>query len=194
MTKQHGPWQIVTSNEVYSDPWVTLRRDEVIRPDGKPGSYSVVNLKPGVCVLAIDDDNYVYLTEEFHYGVGRVTVEGVSGGVESDENPLAAAQRELKEELGISAELWYGLGTCDPFTASVVSPTRLYCARKLTFSDASPEGTEQIRCVKLSLTDALQRTMDSQITHGPSAVLILKVAAMQHAHGPVWWEACQTAP
>jgi hypothetical protein len=83
--KRHGPWQIIESHEVYRDPWVAVRRDNVIRPDGKPGTHSVVMLKPGVTVLAIDDETNVYLTEEFHYGVGRITIEAVSGGIEPGE-------------------------------------------------------------------------------------------------------------
>src|SRR5580692_12443866 len=114
---QHGPWKIVESHEVYRDAWIRLQKDDVIRPDGKPGTYSVVTLKPGVTVLAMDDNGYVYLTEEFHYGVGRTTVEAASGGIEPDERPLDAAKRELQEELGIEAEDWTDLGVVDPFTA-----------------------------------------------------------------------------
>jgi ADP-ribose pyrophosphatase len=174
--KQHGPWRIVESHHVYQDAWIRVRKDEVIRPDGKPGMHSVVTLKPGITVLAVDDDGNVYLTEEFHYGVGRTTVEAVSGGIEPDELPLGAAKRELREELGIEAEEWLDLGVVDPFTASVVSPTQLYLARKLRFGDQSPEGTEQIQCVKMTLAEAVQKVITSEITHGPSCVVILKAA------------------
>ena len=173
---QHGPWKIVNSHSVYTDPWLTVRRDDVIRPDGKPGTYSVVNLKPGVSVLAIDSKNNVYLTEEFHYGVGRVTLETVSGGIEADESPLLAAQRELQEEIGIKASTWHDLGRCDPFTASVVSPTSLFLACDLTIGDASPEGTEQIQCVELSFSEAIEKVMNNEITHAPSCLVILKAA------------------
>ena len=175
--KQHGPWQIAKSREVYRDPWLNVRKDDVIRPDGAAGTHSVVNIKPGVCVLAIDDAHDVYLTEEFHYAVGRVTLEAVSGGIEPDEDPLMTAKRELREELGIDAQEWVDLGICDPFTASAVSPTKLYLARGLSFGADSPEGTEQIRCIKKSLTEAVDDVMESRITHGPSCVLILKAAA-----------------
>lgn len=170
----HGPWMIVSTREVYRDPWLSLRRDEVIRPDGRPGTYSVVHLKPGVCVLAVDHDRNAWLTEEFHYGVGRVTLEGVSGGVEPGEEPLAAARRELKEELGIEAEHWTDLGLVDPLTGSLVSPTRLYLAQGLTFGADAQEGTESIRCVKLPLAEVVERVLSSDITHGPSCTLILK--------------------
>lgn len=174
--RRHGPWQIVASREVYRDPWISLRRDEVTRPDGEPGSYSVVDLKPGVCVLAIDAADNAYLTEEFHYGVGRVTIEAVSGGIDAGEDSLATAKRELHEELGIEADQWTALGTVDPFTANVVSPTRLYVARGLTIGEPQLEGTELIRCVKLPFQQVVQMVVTGEITHAPSCVLILKVA------------------
>jgi ADP-ribose pyrophosphatase len=186
---QHGPWQILESHEVYRDPWIAVRKDDVVRPDEKPGTYSVVTIKPGVTVLAMDDERSVYLTEEFHYGVGRITIEAVSGGIEPDEGPLETAKRELREELGIEADEWIDLGIVDPFTASVVSPTQLYLARKLRFGEQAPEGTEQIRCVTMTLAEAVQKVIDSEITHGPSCVLILKAArestASATASGPV---------
>lgn len=172
--KSHGPWTIVRTKEVYRDPWLTLMTDEVIRPDGNPGTYVVAKLKPGVCVLALDDDEHVYLTEEFHYGVGRVTLEAVSGGVEPNENPLATAQRELAEEAGVTAERWTDLGVADPFTANVVSPTQLYLAQALRHVGQSLEGTEQINILKVPLRQAVTMVLESRITHAPSALLILK--------------------
>jgi len=170
----HGPWLIFLSEEVHRDPWIHVRMDAVIRPDGVPGTFTIVNLKAGVCVLAIDEELNVYLTQEFHYGVGRVTLEGVSGGIEEDDDDvLETAQRELKEELGITADTWTQMGTVDPFTSSVVSPTQLYLAQSLTFGEDDQEGTEQISCVKMPLSEALQRVNDSEITHGPSCVVIL---------------------
>ncbi len=174
--KQHGPWQIVESNEKYKDPWVTLTRDEVIRPDGNPGSYVVVNLKPGMSVLAIDADNNAYLTKEFHYGVGRVTIELVSGGIEPNEDPLVCAKRELQEEIGVEAADWTDLGSTDPFTANVVSPTKMYLARDLKFVETAPEGTEQIERVKFAFADVIEMVMSGEITHSPSCVTILKAA------------------
>jgi ADP-ribose pyrophosphatase len=172
--KPHGPWKIVDSQEVYRDPWIAVRKDDVIRPDGRPGTYAVVHLKPGVSVLAMDDDQNVYLTQEFHYGVGRVTLEAVSGGIDEGEDALATARRELKEEIGIEAASWTDLGLVDPFTGSVVSPTRLYLARDLIFGSHDQEGTETIHCVKLPLSQAVHKVLAGEITHGPSCVVILK--------------------
>jgi len=170
----HGPWKILARQSVYRDAWIELDRDEVIRPDGQPGTHCILRLKSGVSVLPMDDQGMVYLTEEFHYGVGRVTVEVVSGGIESEESAESTAQRELQEELGITAKEWIDLGVCDPLTSVVVSPTRLFLARGLDFGPTSLEGTEEIRCHPVPLAKAAQMVLDSEITHGPSCVLILK--------------------
>jgi ADP-ribose pyrophosphatase len=174
MPRFHGPWQVLKSNDIYQDAWIDVRQDDVIRPDGKPGTHSVVTIRRGVSALLLDDDGFVYLTEEFHYGVGRTTLEVVSGGIDDGEAPLAGARRETKEELGISAREWAWLGTFDPFTTMIHSPTQLFLGRGLTFGVSTPEGTEKIRCVKTSLEEAVEMVMDSRITHGPSCVVILK--------------------
>jgi ADP-ribose pyrophosphatase len=172
----HGPWKILSTREVYRDPWMHLVRDEVLRPDGQPGSFAVVHIKAGVSVLALDDEDHVYLTEEFRYAVGRYTLEVVSGGADPGEDPLTAARRELKEELGILADEWLDLGQVDPFTSMLLSPTRLYLARRLHFGEHAPEGTEQIRCLRVPLAEAVAAVMDGRITNGPSCVLILKAS------------------
>jgi hypothetical protein len=51
----------------------------VIRPDGQPGAFNVVQVKAGVSVLALDQGGFVHLTEESRYGVGRQSTEVVSG-------------------------------------------------------------------------------------------------------------------
>ncbi len=174
--QQRGPWKVIESTQVYQDPWLSVRKDDVIRPDGKHGTHSVVTIKPGVSVLAIDDDMNVYLTSEFHYAVDRVTLETVSGGIEPNEDALETAKRELREEIGVVADAWTDLGTCDPFTASLLSPTKLFLAQGLTFVDDQPEGTEVIDTVTMPLDEAIQCVMQSKITHAPSCTLILKAA------------------
>ncbi len=122
--------------------------------------------------MALDEHNVVHLTSEFHYAVGRVTLEGVSGGIESGESPLQSAQRELLEELGIVAQKWTWLGSVDPFTSAVHSPVQLYLAEGLTFEATQLEGTELIDRVALPLAEAVAAVMDSHITHAPTCVAL----------------------
>lgn len=172
--RRHGPWQILARREVYRDPWIEVTRDEVIRPDGAPGSHAIVRLKHGVTVLAVDDGNTAYLTEEFHYAVGRETIEAVSGGIDGDEQPGETARRELAEELGITAAEWIDLGTCDPFTSVVTSPTSMFLARGLTFGTAKLEGSESVRMRAVPFAEAVEMVLDGRITHAPTCLAILR--------------------
>lgn len=174
--RPHGPWRIKSSRVAYQDPWLTVRRDEVLRPDGSDGSYATVEIKPGVCVIALDDEGRVHLTEEFHYAVGRVTLEGVSGGIEPGDTALETAHRELAEELGIVAREMIPVGVTDPFTASIHSPTALFIARGLTWGTAAPESTELIRPVAMTLVEAIEAVLRGQITHAPTCVVLLRMA------------------
>jgi len=179
--KKHGPWTICGTREVYRDPWIHLQVDQVVRPDGNSGTYCTVRLKSGVCVIAMDEEKNVFLTKEFHYAVGRVTVEGVSGGIEEGESALSTAQRELKEELGIAAQRFKSLGVVDPFTAAILSPTELFLAEELSFGTPEHEGTEVIELVKVPLATALQWVDEGTITHAPSCVALLKIARYQQS-------------
>lgn len=173
--RPHGPWTINSTQQIYRDPFVQLTLDQVVRPDGNDGQHVVVHIKPGVCVIAVDENRNLLLTKEFHYAVGRDSIEAVSGGVEPNEDPDETARRELQEELGIEAKDWQFLTTVDPFTTIMTSPTRLYLATGLTEVETDPEGTEQIERITIPLSEAVGRVSNGQITHAPSCVAILLV-------------------
>ena len=62
----------------------------------------------------------------------------------------------------------------NPFSSIVNSPAYIFIARKLSFGEPSQEGTELIEKIKVPFKEAVQMVVDSIITHGQSAVLILK--------------------
>src|SRR5688500_13677057 len=119
MARQHGPWSIQETTEKHRDSFMTVHEARVIRPDGKPGTYSTVAVKPGVAVLPVDGDGSVHLVRQFRYALGAESVETACGGVEEGEAPPDAARKELREELGIEATDWIDLGAIDLDTSMV---------------------------------------------------------------------------
>jgi 8-oxo-dGTP pyrophosphatase MutT (NUDIX family) len=175
MPKQNGPWIIHETIAKYKNPWIEVSEDQVTRPDGKPGIFGVVRMKAGIAVLPIDDKGFVYLAEQFRYILEENSIEAVCGAIDDGETPVMAAQRELKEELGIVAEEWIDLGAVNPFTESILSSAFLFLARKITFTESNQEETENIKLLKVPFQEVVQMVMNSKITHAPSCVLILKV-------------------
>jgi len=174
MTKQHGPWTIQHTRQLYRDDFVEFYEDKVLKPDGEPSSYAVMRMKPGVSVLAVGADGTAYLTKQFRYAVGRESVEVVSGIIDEGERPEEAARRELREELGIEADEWVDLGLIDAVTSQVYCPATVYLARGLKFGETERDSSEEMETVRMSFAEAVSAVMRGEITHGLSCVLILK--------------------
>ena len=172
--KRNGPWIIKSSETKYQNSWIKVTEDKVIQPNGEKGIFGTVDMVPGISVLPVDQEKNVYLSKEFRYVIQKESLEVVSGGIEENEQPITACQRELREELGISAQKITNLGITNPFTSAILSPAHLFLAEELTFGNAVPDGTEIIEMIKLPLEEAVQKVMNSEIHHGPSALLILK--------------------
>ncbi len=175
-TNANGPFVIQSSATIYSSPWLSLREDQVIRPGGHPGRFAIVTMRAGSSVVAIDGQDRILLAREHKYAVEHETLELVSGGIDDSESALEAAQRELREEAGVSATQWTPLGVIDPFTTSVSSPNHLFMARDLRDSTASPDEGEVVTIVRIPFDDAIDMVLRSEITHGASCVAILKAA------------------
>ncbi len=173
--KSRGPWKILSSELKYKNPWIEVTEDKVLRPDGNPGIYGTVNILPGISVVAIDDDGYAHLVEVFQYGLGQNSIETVSGALDKGETPLAAAKRELKEELGIEAADWVDLGVIHQYTSIVKdAPQQLFLARKLKFGKFEREGTEVLKPVKVKFSEAVRWVLQSKIVDAQSGMAIMK--------------------
>src|SRR5215203_3266612 len=109
MEKKNGPWTIKRTRRVYKNEFIEVFEDAVVQPDGKDGEYATVRMKAGVCTLAIDDEDNVYLTRQFRYALGAESLEVIAGGMDEGE-PLENARREAREEMGIEAGEWIEMG------------------------------------------------------------------------------------
>src|SRR5271166_847337 len=96
-----NPVRRISSRRVHQGNLVMLREDSVILPRGTEALYEYVEIKSGSSTLAIEDNEDVWLVRERKYAIDRPSLEVVSGGIEPGEDPLDAARRELREEIGI---------------------------------------------------------------------------------------------
>jgi len=92
---------------------MTVREDDIERPDGSAGIYGVVEKPDFACVLPWDGERF-WLVRQFRYPVDAPTVEFPQGSRdhhgEADEPSEELARRELKEETGLDATRWTWLG------------------------------------------------------------------------------------
>lgn len=106
--------ECVASREIYRSQWMVLREDDIRRPDGSPGIYGVVD-KPDYALVMPFDGLRFRLVEQFRYPLGERRWEfpqGTAPGLAHTE-PAALAERELREETGLSATSFEVLGRLD---------------------------------------------------------------------------------
>jgi 8-oxo-dGTP pyrophosphatase MutT (NUDIX family) len=169
-----NPWRTQGSREVYDNDWINVREDRVLRPDGEPGIYGVVHFKNiAVGVLALEDDE-VYLVGQYRYTLESYSWEIPEGGCPEGEEPLRAAQRELEEETGLSAESWEKLGEAHLSNSVSDELAVLFVASGLTQGEHRPEGTEQLRVRRVPFREALRMALAGEITDAMSLLAIFQ--------------------
>lgn len=175
MKQGDNPFTLIDSKEVYKNPWIHVREDSVVRPGGKEGIFGVVEMQPGVTVVALTPERDIVLVKEFKYALKHHTLECISGGVDEDEDILRAAKRELREEAGGEAYTWIDLGKVDPFTGIIASCNYIYLAEDTVLaSEQQTDEGEVIEVITMSFEEALQKVENGEITHSASVVGILK--------------------
>ncbi|WP_091289515.1 NUDIX domain-containing protein [Amycolatopsis xylanica] len=138
------PIESVSSREVYRNAWMTVREDEIRRPDGSAGIYGVVDKPAYALVIPFDGDRF-RLVEQFRYPLGLRRWEFPQGTAPdlADVEPGELAARELREETGLRAGSLVELGLIDCAPGFVSQRGRVFLALDLTEGEPERETEEQ---------------------------------------------------
>jgi len=169
-----NPWRTLRSRAIYDNPWISVREDQVIRPDGAPGIYGVVHFKHvAIGVLPVEHDE-VYLVGQYRYTLGRYSWEIPEGGCAADEDHLRAAQRELAEETGLRAARWQRMGAAHLSNSVSDELAVWFLATELTQGAHQREGTEQLHVRRVPLHEALRMALNGEITDAISLMALMQ--------------------
>ncbi len=106
------PWRVLDESVVLSRPWLTVREQRVLTSSGASlDPFHLIESPDWVAVLARTANDEILVVDQYRHGAARVSCELPAGVIDAGETPLAAAQRELREETGFVAEGWRLLST-----------------------------------------------------------------------------------
>jgi 8-oxo-dGTP pyrophosphatase MutT (NUDIX family) len=172
-----NPWTTLASRLVYENPWIRVREDRVLRPDGQPGIYGVVEFKNrGVGVLPVDADGCVWLVGQYRYPLELYSWEIPEGGSPAGESPEETAIRELREETGLTAGKLELIATAHLSNSVCDELAFIYRATELAHGPAMPEGTEELHAKRVPWDEAWAMLRRGEITDSMSVIALLNEA------------------
>ncbi len=178
----NNPWQTLSTREVYDNPWIRVREDQVINPTGGRGIYGVVEFKNrAVGVIPIDDEDHTWLVGQYRYTQDTYEWEIPEGGCPAGEELVECARRELLEETGIVAADYEMILDMQLSNSTTNEVAFIYLARGLSFEQAKPEATEKIESKRVPVDEAIRMAMAGEIRDCMSLAGLLKLACMRNA-------------
>ena len=170
----------ITTKQVYDGIVVKLFSDEVELDNGYKATREVIHHPGGVCVVALDEDENVFMVEQFRYPFAEVLTEVPAGKLEYGEQPELCGRRELKEEVGAEAESFEYLGCLYPTVAYDTEKIYMYLARGLSFSEQDLDDGEFLDVTKMPLKQAFEMAMAGQLPDAKTQLAIIKAYLKLH--------------
>ena len=165
---------------VFSARLFTVKHVHKTLPDGKEKTFELIDIQNAITLLPIDAERNVYLVEQYRIGSDKSLLELPAGKIESGEDPLVAARRELREEIGMDATEIKHLGNF--YMSPGYANEYMYCylATGLFQAPLSPDEDEFINVRKIPL-QALWSMVDKGLIEDSKTLAALTLARIHLA-------------
>lgn len=172
---ERDPYVRVSRRELYRNRWLSVEAHAIVHPGGASGEHLLV-ITPPTCAIVVEDGSDLLFARQPRFAAQRHVVEIVKGGAEENEQQLEAAQRELREELGVTARRWSKLGRLYEIPSIVGGCVAVYLARDLEFAPPEPESVESIVAVRLPIQEALEAAVTGEIDDAVTVASLFRYA------------------
>ena len=171
-------WKTISTQTLIADYHATVKKNKVQLPDGAIiEDFYTITIPDAAMVAAITKDEQILLKSEFRYACGKEVIECPAGMLETGEDPLTAAKRELLEETGYTSTDWTYLGPTLESTSKLTNTMHLFLARNaVQAGEQHLDPNEHLDVIKVSQEAAVEMIMGGIINANSTAHLILKVA------------------
>ena len=180
MNKYANPWKKMSEKEIYENPWIHITEHQVINPSGRKGIYGKVSFKNmAIGIVPLDRDGYTWLVGQYRYTLDEYTWEIPTGGGPMNQDILESAERELKEETGLTAKKWTNILRIHTSNSVTDEEGFVFLAEDLTLGEPQFDETEKLEIRRIPFREAMDMVMRNEITDSLSLAGILKVGRLR---------------
>ncbi|MBR3120111.1 NUDIX hydrolase [Oceanobacillus profundus] len=170
----------IKSEEIFNGKIISLQVDDVTLPNGKTAKRELVKHPGAVAVIPITKDNKIIFVEQYRKPLEKSLIEIPAGKLDLNENPLAAAVRELEEETG------YTTNDLSFVTSFYTSPgfadelVHIYVTDQLVKMENPPKGDDDefVEVLELTLDEAKEYVVEERIHDAKTNYAILYLHAL----------------
>ncbi len=144
------------------------RWDDLENPQtGQRMDRVVLETPDWVNVIALtQDEGNIVIVQQHRFGTSNTTIEIPGGMIDAGEDPLVAAQRELREETGYVAKTWTPLGAVAPNPAFLDNLCYHYLAEGATLDSSQDlDAGEDIIVTTITPDEAVAAIRNGTIAH-----------------------------
>ena len=160
-------WGLIKSEKLHSYRIFSTRRDIGVSPvTGMEYDFYIIEAPTWVNVVTVTTDNQIVLIKQYRHGIQSVTYEIPGGMVDSGENSIDAAKRELLEETGYASENWLLLGEVHPNPAIQNNICYTYLAKDVyKVREPEPDDSEEIKTFLVPSNNITKLISNGEMTH-----------------------------
>lgn len=165
--------KLISKKHIYKGNIINIECQTVELPDGREATRDVV-IHPGASVIIpLTEEGELYMVKQYRKPIDSVSLEIPAGKLDNGEDPRVCAERELKEETGLSADDIRHLLSIHSTPGFSNEILHMYLATGLKEGEGCADEDEFITSEKISVEELIKMVMSGEITDAKSIIGIL---------------------
>lgn len=175
-------FEILKREEMFRGRAFEVQRLALRLPDGRVRPFDLVHHNPSISVIPVTADGKLLFVRQYRVGAKADLLELPAGVMETGEDPLEGARRELREETGMDAgellrlgQAYLAPGYCDELMY-------FFLARQLVSAPLEQDDDEFLHLEALPIAEAYARARRGEFSDSKTlAALFLAAPLIEHS-------------
>jgi ADP-ribose pyrophosphatase len=152
--------KFISKDKIYKGKFIEVEKRKYELCDGKEAIRDIV-VSPDACaVVAVDENNDLYLVEQYRAAFDKILLEIPAGKIDPGETPEKCVKRELEEETGLCAKNFIRLASIAVSPGFCTEIIHIYLAKDLKIGNMNPDEDEHLLVSKMNIHEARNKVFD----------------------------------
>lgn len=174
----------ISSKEVFNGRLLHVFLDEAQLPDGTVSTREWIKHPGASAVLPVFGNGDVMLVKQFRYPLAQIFYEVPAGKIDPGETAGSTAERELKEEAGLTCNRYHYVGHFYPSIGYTDEIIHLYVAWEIEEFEQKVDEDEFLIKARMPFIEAVRMAQSGEISDGKTAITLFRSWNWWREHGP----------